>query len=105
MSSKPVTFTDSMDPTRILQPIGTNGKKFTCKVFFKGRGGALVYSGKVELPAHLFDEKDPRNRYVGFVTTTEEKTTSTDRRRPGLTSHAATGERGRDRSVPRSLRG
>jgi hypothetical protein len=69
--SKPATFTDMMDQSRILQPIGVKGKKLTCKVFFKGRGGALVYAGKTDLSAHLFDVKDPRNRFVGFLPTEE----------------------------------
>lgn len=66
-SSKPARFTDMMDPSRILQPIEVRGRRLLCKVYFKGSGGVLTYSGKVELSAHLFDQNDRRNAYIGFM--------------------------------------
>jgi len=69
--NKPTSFTDAMDPTRILVPVELKGKRVSCKVYFKGAGGSLNYSGEVELSAHLFDQTDRRNAFVGFIPTSE----------------------------------
>lgn len=59
-------FQDSMDLNRILEPINQEGKQLVCKVYWRSSTGALGYGGIVRLPASLFDQKDPKNAFIGF---------------------------------------
>lgn len=62
-----VMFQDTMDTTRVIQPIEQNGKSMLCGIYWKTKNG-LTYGGKANVPAALIgDPRDHLIQRIGFI--------------------------------------
>lgn len=60
-------FQDTMDSSRVAKPLRTEGNNNICAIYWQERDGSLNYGGTAPVPASLFNENNPRNKFIGFV--------------------------------------
>lgn len=58
-------YQDTMDPSRVVKPLRTEGRQTICAIYWKDHG-QLRFGGEAPVPTSLLSD-EPINKRIGFV--------------------------------------